>query len=201
MLKVNDLCYPPVRSWCGNLFLHTSTHTHTHPPHTLRHTATHAIRESSRHTHEHILDTYTWIQAYILTYVQRCTQMHAQRHTDTHTHTHTQAVPTSILLPSVFPATAHTHPAPLLWGRAGPSRKTGWQDSLPRLLSVLHGPPSQIPVFQHESRGEGPFIFGKGGVAASQGQGALASARRLVRIAWNEGSCSDPGTQQVLRKG
>lgn len=33
------------------------------------------------------------------------------------------------------------------------------------------------------------------------GQGALASARRLVRIAWNEGSCSDLGTQQVLRKG
>ena len=156
--------------------------------------------QSESHPDTHV-NTQTHTREYILTYMQRCIQTHAQRHTHTHTHT---GCPTSILLPSVFPATAPTLPAPLLRGRAGPSRKTGWQDSLPRLLSVLCGPPSQIPVSQHESRHEGPFIFGKrrcGRVSGSWGREPWPQPGGLVRIAWNKGSRSDLGTQEVLRNG
>ena len=174
------------------------------------------------HTREHT-DTHTRIH----TYIQRCIQTHAQRHTHTHTHTHTYAhtharihahahtrahahthtrtlfPPASFSHQAFLPQLTHSQP-PGPWGRAGPSRKTGWQDSLPRLLSALRGPPSQIPVSRRESRHEGPFIFGKrrcGHISGSWGRKPWPQPGGLVRIAWNEGRRSDLGTQQVLRKG
>ena len=168
---------------------HKHVHAHTH---TLRHTDTHAIRVIQTHmwTHRHI-HVNTYLHTYKDAYRHRVKDI--QTHTHTHTHRLSHQHPSPI---SLFCYSSHT-PSPLLRGRARPSRKTVWQDSLPRLLSVLCGPPSQIPVSQHESRHEWPFIFGKrrcGHVSGSWGREPWPQPGGLVSITWNEESWSDQPT-------
>lgn len=79
-------------------------------------------------------DTREHIPAYIHRYTQAQTlkDTHTHRHERTHCCSHQHPFPIR-----VFPSMAHTLPVPLLWGRASPSRKTSWLDSLP-WLSALH---------------------------------------------------------------
>ena len=119
------------------------------------------------------MNTQTHTCEYILTYIQRCIQTHGQRHTDTHTHTHTHTgCPTSILLPSVFSATAPTLPARCFG--AGPAHlgKQSGRTHYHACSQFFVGLPPRSLYPNMSPDMSGLSSSGKGGVATSQGLGA-----------------------------